>query len=264
MQVDALVLSGGLNSEALRASCGCEKEALITIGNRPMVEYVVNALKHTPEVGRIVVAGPYADLQSIFGQDSSLLLAEGGSNVIGTLQKGLEVLQAKVKQSEQPQRMVVVTTGDIPMITPEAIGDFLHLCQNRIGDIYYPVVSREVSERKYPGVVRTYVRLREGQFTGGNLLLVNPAIVDKCAKLAEKMVERRKNPLALSRLLGWRFVLKLLLRTLSLAEAETKVSELLGVRGVAVISNYAEVGVDVDKPGDLQLARRILETVNIS
>lgn len=259
MPVDAIVLAGGLNSEALKASSGCEKEALITIGNRPMVEYVVNALKHTPEVGRIVVAGPYADLLSIFGLNSGLLLAEGGSSAIATMQKGLEALQTELKGRGLPQRMVVVTTGDIPMITPEAIGDFLRLCQGRNSDICYPVVTREISERKYPGVTRTYVRLREGQFTGGNLLLVNPAIVPKCAELAEKIVQRRKNPLALSRLLGWGFVLRFLLHNLSLAEVETKVSELLGVKGAAVVSNYAEVGVDVDKPGDLQLARQFLE-----
>lgn len=259
MQVDALVLAGGLNSESLKVSSGCEKEALITIGNRPMVEYVVNALKHTPEVCRIVVAGHRDDLDSIFGGDPDLILTEGGSNAITTLQRGLESLNAKTIELNYPQKMVIVTTGDIPMITPEAIGDFLRLCKKRTGNIYYPIVTREISESKYPGVVRTYVRLREGQFTGGNLILVDPVSVSHCADIAKKIVQRRKNPLALSKLLGWRFVLKFLFHTLTLEEVEEKVSRMLGVRGVAIISNYAEVGVDVDKPADLQLVRRILE-----
>jgi molybdopterin-guanine dinucleotide biosynthesis protein A len=259
VQVDAVVLAGGLNSDSLRASCGYEKEALITIGNRPMVEYVVNALKHTPQVGRIVVAGHRDDLTSIFGSDPSLIISDSGPSSVATLQKGLETLQAKTPDHSQTQRMVIVTTGDIPMITPEAIDDFLHLCQKRKGDLYYPVVTRENSECKYPGVIRTYVRLREGQFTGGNLILVDPAIVAQCSAMADRIVQRRKNPLALCKLLGWRFVMKFLFRTLNLAEVEDKVSNMMGIKGVAVISSYAEVGVDVDKPGDLQLVRRILE-----
>ena len=34
-----------------------------------------------------------------------------------------------------------------------------------------------------------------------------------------------------------------------------------GIRGRAIISPYAEVGVDVDKPSDLELAHRYLSDV---
>ena len=259
VQVDAVILAGGLNPKLLKESSGCDSEALITIGNRPMVEYVVNALKHTPEIGRIVIAGHRDNLTTVFGDNSELILVEGGESAVSTLQKGLQALS--IQDSGFLSRMVLVTAGDIPMITPEAISDFIRQAQKREGDLYYPVVTREASERKYPGVARTYVHLREGEFTGGNLILVNPEIVPRCAFLADKMVERRKNPLALSRLLGWRFVLKFLFRSLSLPEVEAKVSEMLGIKGVAVISDYPEVGVDIDKPGDLQLARQILEAI---
>lgn len=259
MQVDAVVLAGGLNCGLLQKYSTARSEALIPIGGRPMVEYVVNALKHTAAVRRIAVAGPCKDLAPVFSRDPAVLIVEGGDTAIATLLKGVEALEKFSSPKADAFPWVLIATSDIPMITPEAIEDFLRLCQMREGEVYYPVVRREASEKKYPGVKRTYVRLREGSFTGGNLLLVDKRVIARCVPLAEKIVARRKNPLALSQLLGLRFVFKFLLRRLSLAEAEAKMSALLGVKGVAVVSEYAEVGVDVDKPSDLQLARRLLE-----
>ncbi|NPV92641.1 MAG: NTP transferase domain-containing protein [Firmicutes bacterium] len=256
MQVDAVVLAGGLNCGPLREYSSTESEALIPIGNRPMVEYVVSALKHTPEVKRVVVAGPLSELEKVFSATDSITLIEGGQSAVITLQMGIRAL--KDEGVGTAANGVLVTAADIPMITPEAISDFLQLCRQREGDLYYPVVSKAANEYKYPGVKRTYVPMKEGLFTGGNLILINPEIIDRCAPMAEKMVARRKDPMALSQLLGFRFLLKFLLRQLTLEEAEVKVSELLGIRGVAVISSYPEVGVDVDKPSDLQLARRLL------
>lgn len=66
-------------------------------------------------------------------------------------------------------------------------------------------------------------------------------------------VAMRKNPLKLSRLLGFKFILKLLFNRLSMAEIEERVRLILGFRGVAVVSPYPEVGIDVDKPQDLAL-----------
>lgn len=256
MQVDAVVLAGGLNCGPLKDYCSAESEAMITIGNRPMVEYVVSALNHTPQVNRIVVAGPLRELKKVFENTPSVILIEGGVSAVKTLQLGINALAGD--KSPDAAKWILVTAADIPLITPEAISDFLELCGRSRGDIYYPVVRKEANDRKYPGVKRTYVRLKEGRFTGGNLMLVDTRIVERCAPLAEKMVERRKDPVALSRLLGWKFLFRFLLRQLTLGEAEAKVSALLGAKGVAVISDYAEVGVDVDKPSDLQLARRLL------
>ena len=65
--------------------------------------------------------------------------------------------------------------------------------------------------------------------------------------------------IGLCRLLGLKFVIKFLLRSLTLKEAEEKVSRLLGgIKGIVVISQHPEVGVDVDKPGDYELALKTI------
>jgi hypothetical protein len=107
-------------------------------------------------------------------------------------------------------------------------------------------------------VKRTYIHFKEGIYTGGNLFLLNPWIVEPCAPKVEKFIAYRKNPIKLAGLLGWSFVFRFFTKSLSLSELETKVSGLWGIKGRVVIAPYPEIGIDVDKPSDLQLARAAL------
>ncbi|MEQ8237081.1 MAG: hypothetical protein ABRQ23_09900, partial [Syntrophomonadaceae bacterium] len=125
-------------------------------------------------------------------------------------------------------------------------------------DVYYPITSRAVNERKFPGVRRTYVKLKEGVFTGGNLFLLRSQVIPACVEIGEKLVARRKNPLAIAQLFGLGLVLSYLLGRLSIKQAEKRFYKVSGVRGKGIISPYAEVGVDVDKPDDLKLAQKFL------
>ena len=91
------------------------------------------------------------------------------------------------------------------------------------------------------------------------MALVSPDIIEKCSEIIERAIAMRKNPLQLSRLLGFRFIIKFLLNQLSLREIEARVQDVLHCRGVGVISPYPQVGIDVDKPSDLELVRQVLE-----
>jgi hypothetical protein len=153
---------------------------------------------------------------------------------------------------------VLVLTSDIPLITPEALEDFLQQCVKREADIYYSFVPKEAIEEKYPGVHRTYVRLSDGTFTGGNVVLINPQVVLERGQRILQAVQLRKHPVKLCRMLGFKFLLKLMRGKLSVAEIEKRVGEILGFIGAGIVSNYPEVGVDVDKPSDLELAKAFL------
>ncbi|MDX9871979.1 MAG: 4-diphosphocytidyl-2C-methyl-D-erythritol kinase, partial [Clostridia bacterium] len=151
-----------------------------------------------------------------------------------------------------------IVTGDLPLLTTEAVDHFLAAGLSREGDLFYPVVAREANEEKYPGVQRTYVNLQDGVYTGGNLFLIDPVIIDRALPVAEKLVQYRKKPVKLASCIGWGVLVRYLLGRLSLAEAEEAVSKLMGIRGTVIVSPYPEVGIDVDKDSDLTLAKRLL------
>jgi len=249
--VDAVVLAGGLNNGRLKKCSPARFEALITIGTRAMVDYVVHALQHCPRVGRIVVVGPAEELAFRFNSGAVNVVA-ARDGIIKNIEAGLECLPEA--------KRVLLVTSDIPLLTAGIVENFLNLCGAMDADLYYPVVSRSAVERRFASARRTYVALKEGVFTGGNLFLVNPAAFACCVGKGEQLIDLRKSPLKLSRLLGGGFMLKFLFRFLTIGEVQEKVSQLLGIKGVAVISNDPEIGVDVDKPGDLDLVTRILET----
>lgn len=248
---DAIILAGGENKKQFLGLSSQHYEALIEIAGQPMVTFVAKALAASGAVNRILVIGPEAALrQCAFPPQVSLLA--GGSTMMETIQIGIAALGH--------QQKVLIATADIPLLTAEAVNDFLDQCSRMDADFYYPIISQEKNEQSYPSTRRTYVRLREGTFTGGNIFLVNPDVVSRSLPVANRIIENRKKPLTLCSILGWSFVIKFLTRTLSIAEVEARVSELLKLRGAVIHSQFPELGIDVDKPSDLVLVRAAIFT----
>ncbi|MCL6638447.1 MAG: nucleotidyltransferase family protein [Firmicutes bacterium] len=248
--VDALVLAGSFNNGPLKDVSPARFEALIPIGGKPMVEYVVEALRASGQIDRIVLVGPPDGLKPL-GSGPKTTVAGSAGGIMENIEAGLVHLPGS--------RRVLLATSDIPLLTGEAVDDFIAGCGDMKGDLYYPIIGREVVEKRFPNTRRTYVTLKEGVFTGGNLFLINPAVFRQCMENGRRIIAQRKNPLGLCRLLGLSFVVKFLLRLVTIAEAQKKVSQLLGIDGRVVLSRFPEVGVDVDKPGDLELVKQAIE-----
>ena len=244
--IDALVLAGSPNNGALHTCSPVSYEALIPINGKLMLDYVLEALRPCSRIGRIVIVGPKDELTAHFNDsDNNTVLVEHGRELTENVLLGLKHLPG----AEQ----VLLLTSDIPLITTQAIEDFLDLCAGEDADLYYPIVAREEVEKRFQSAQRTYVQLKEGVYTGGNICLFKPAAMEECIPRGRKLVDARKNPLQLCRLVGFVFMIKFLMKSITLAEAQFMVSRLLGLQGRVVISRYPEVGVDVDKPSDLAL-----------
>jgi molybdopterin-guanine dinucleotide biosynthesis protein A len=256
MQYDAVVLAGGESSGELRKIAPYDNEALIIIGKYPMIYYIYHALRQSALVDRIVVSGPVDSLRSLLPRDDRLYFVPGGENAVASFTQAADFL----KEQGIGENLLILP-ADIPFITAEAIDDFIGRSQETEAEFYYSITRREVNEEKFPGVKRTYVKLQDGVFTGGNLFILRSQAIDRVLDLACQLVQRRKNPIAMGKLFGLGLVFKYLFGRLSIAMVEKRFQEMMGIRGRAIISPYAEVGVDVDKPSDLELAHRYLSDV---
>lgn len=214
-----------------------------------MLDYVILALKNVRTINRIIVVGPESLLTANMREKVSSIVNQGNSWE-ESLINGLNALEM--------EDSVLLVTSDIPLITKEAVEDFLVSCKTRKGDIYYAYVSKEVNEQKYPGVQRTYVKLREGVFTGGNLALLAPRVIRDNFETFKKAAAMRKKPLQLCSLLGWKCMYKLVFGKLAIHEIEERVAKIFNFTAIGVASSYPEVGIDVDKPSDLRLAKEVL------
>ena len=244
---DVVVLAGTGKATELTMEEGVNNKAFIEINGKQMLAYVLEALKSVDEISRIAVVGPPKELAPLAESYGFLAVAEAGS-IPENLRKGIDALQ--------PQQHFLIASADIPFLTAEAVVDFLGACSPYDQDLYYPIVSKELNERRFPGVQRTYVTLRDGIFTGGNLFLANPNGMNTALPRLERFFSLRKSPVRLAGLLGFGFLIKLLTKRLTLSELENRFSSLFQLQGKAVISNHPEIGTDVDKPTDLALTRK--------
>jgi GTP:adenosylcobinamide-phosphate guanylyltransferase len=249
-RTNAVVLAGGKASQEITAMTGVANRALLPLGDRTMLDYVVDALAGSASIENICVVGDvptngrYAvvmDQGSLFDNLLAGLVAAGGAHVL-------------------------VATADIPFITPAAIDDFVAAAHRRNADIAYPIVSMESCRKRFDGMKRTSVRLKEGVFTGGNIMLLRTEFVASRRDRIRQAYAARKDILRLGALLGPVLLLRLLLSqtiapsALTLPIAEAAVANVLGdgARVAAIITDYPEIGTDVDKPEDIEIARRLL------
>ena len=245
--VDVVVLAGRRNEGELKAVSQVAWEALVPIAGKPMAAWVLDALKASGVAERIVVVGPEELAPFLREQDAVITPSD---DLIENVRRGAHAVSL--------QHPLLVATSDIPMLTPAAVAAFVAAAASVPAEFHYPVVLRQDVEKRFPGNKRTYVKLADGTFTGGNIVLLDPRSAPRAIGVAEELVAMRKKPWRLALKLGTGFMLRLLLGRATVAEAEGRFSRLLGVVSRAVPLPYAEIGVDVDHPGDVPFCEREL------
>lgn len=252
--LDAVVLAGAPNTGRLSEISDEQYEALIDLGGKPIVRYPVEALLAARTIGPVVVVGPPAELkEALAGLDVEIIPPTGGM-----FENALAGCRHIAARAGERNRLVFFASADSPLITPEVVDGLVETCLARGGDLFYPVLERSVMEAKFPSTRRTYGRLRDGTYTGGNVFLVDAAVLERERSTAEALIRARKNPLKLAQTLGFTFLVRLLLGRLTVPELETHVSKTFNLTARAVIAPWAEIGIDVDKPEDLELVREHL------
>ncbi len=247
MKIDAVVLAGRENTGKLAEGSQEKLEANIDIAGKPMVAYILETLKAVASVGQVYLIGPRDGLSQY--EDEQVRLVPPGGSLFENVQIGLAHVETE---------FAIICASDIPLVTPPIVEDLLAKCLATGADFCYPVSDKKDCDAAFPGVKRTYVTLKEGTYTGGNIFFVRKAVAQQAWPMVEKMIAYRKQPLKMASVLGFGLLLKLLLKQAKVVEFERKVGHILGMKPKAILGVSPEIGVDVDKPSDLELCRRIL------
>lgn len=244
---DAIVLAGGKTCRQLARYT--PYEACLPIGGKPMVHHVVRALLDAPSIERVSVLGPVTILETL-NLPQQVTIAEGAPAIEGALARALELAE---------NRPFLLASADIPLLRASAVEYFWQNAQRERADLAYPIVRREQIEEQYPHARRTYVRLADGTFTGGNLLYVSGGASDALLRVAKRIFAVRKKPWRIAKLFGIRFCLSFLLGKLSAADIEQHLTELWGRRCRALIMPHADLAMDVDKLSDYHLINKYMK-----
>ncbi|MGI6642949.1 MAG: nucleotidyltransferase family protein [Bacillota bacterium] len=246
-EIEAVVLAARPNDGRLAGESQEPYEANIDIAGQPMVKYVLDALNDIPSVVKIHLIGPAEGIARYKGGKVETL--EPGKDLFDNVRLGISAAQTEC---------VLICASDVPLVTKPIVEAFIQRCLESEADFCYPVLEKGDCDKAFPGTERTYVTTKEGSFTGGNLLMVRKSALTRAWPMVERMITYRKSPFKMAMALGPVLLIKFLLKTVSIAELEQKVGRLLEMKPKAILNVAPEIGIDVDKPSDLELCRRIL------
>lgn len=222
-------------------------KALLEIQGKPMIQWVLDAISGAKLVERVVVVGlpPFTNLNC----SKPLTILPDQHGLLENLKAGIDEI---LKQDPQTVQLLA-GSSDIPSITSEMVDWLVQTVLESDHDIYYNVIERSVMEKRFPGSNRSYTHLKNLEVCGGDFNAVRASIVSANNSLYTRLIDARKSSLRQASLLGYDTLFMLLLRQLSISEAAEKVSKKLGIKGRAILCPYPEMGMDVDKPHQLEI-----------
>ena len=249
--MDAIVTAGGVPQpgEPLYEYTQGISKALLDVAGKPMIQWVLDALCDAKLVDRVVVMG--------LPPDSGLTCPKVESYIpsLGDMVTNIRAGVVEVLRLNPQAQHVLVVSSDIPAITGEMADWIVSTASQTDEDAYYNVISRQVMEARFPASKRSYIRLKDVEVCGADMNVLATRLVTTNDEIWIKIVAARKNALKQAALLGFDTLLLLLFHAVSLEGAVKKATKRLHITGRAILSPYAEVGMDVDKPHQLEILR---------
>lgn len=246
----AIVLAGQRPGvDPLAAHFGETYKALVPVAGEAMVTRVVRTLSATPRIGRIVV----------LGQDPDVLreaVSAGGAAEIIASKAGISESILSVVGTPAAPWPVLVTTADHPLLTQSMLSAFL--AQTGASDVAIGMVERGVVLAAYPDNRRTWLKFRDGHWSGANLFALRSDAALGALRLWAEAERDRKKAWKLFLYFGPWLALRAISRSVSLQDALVVAGKRLGLVAKLVPLAHAEAAIDVDKLSDHALAEVIL------
>ena len=249
--LDAIVIAGGIPQpdEPLYPYTQGQPKALLDVAGKPMVQWVLDALCGAQSINNVVMIGLEANSGVSCDKIRSYIPSEGG--IFANVRSGVkEVLRLDPKAHH-----MAIVSADIPSILPEHIDWVVNTAMQSDVDLSYNMIRREVMEARFPGSKRTYIKFKDAAVCGGDLNVVRTMTVTSNDHLWEEIIEARKNALKQAMLIGIDTLFLLMFRMLTVDHAVKRIAQKMNMTGRALDCPYAEIGMDVDKPHQLELMR---------
>ncbi|MCA8888331.1 MAG: nucleotidyltransferase family protein [Parvularculaceae bacterium] len=252
--MEALVLAGRRSGEKdpLAGIEDVAHKALLTAGGKTLIARVVEALAHSGRIGVIRIAAP----EDVQGAISEALSPFTGWTFTAPESSPAATISAAIEQMGGSGGLVV-TTCDHALLTSEMVREFLD--DAHIHDAAAACVEKDNYLRRFPDSQRTFITLKGFAFSGANLFWFAGPSAAPLAAFWRRLEQNRKKPLKMAREIGVFTALRYFMGAMTKRRLEATLTKKTGVRAALVTLQTPEAAIDVDKPADLALVRKILE-----
>lgn len=253
--MDAIITAGGIPKpdDLLYPYTKGKSKALIDVAGKPMIQWVLDAIGAIEAIDHVLIVG--IERTEDIKCAKPLFFIPNQGPMLNNIRAGIK--EAVIQKPETA--FVMLLSSDIPAITGEMLDWAVESAGSQDADIFYSVVPRQVMETNFPESNRTYVRLKDMELCGGDVFIIRSEVATGRDEIWNKLIATRKNIFKQAALIGFDTLILLLLKRMTLDRLVNTISKRLDLKGKVMISPYAEVGMDIDKPFQLEIVSEYLE-----
>jgi spore coat polysaccharide biosynthesis protein SpsF (cytidylyltransferase family) len=260
LRVVAVLFSVGQTENAIKQFREVPNIDLLDVNGEPMISHVYKALRASKYIDKIVVvaAAEVGEALNLQAAACTTFLEDKG-DAAENVQFGIDQVATDDLVMFVPSDLVLVTTKGLDRLIERVMAE-------KDADIFFPLVSREICEEKYPEERRTYARFKEGQYTGAHIEFLRPKLfldnADQVEAQKDKLYDvyyMRKNTLGVVRFLGIKLTLKYIFGSLSPSDVEEHVFDKYSVTAKTLYWDDPDLSTDLSEPNDIKMIQRVLE-----
>jgi GTP:adenosylcobinamide-phosphate guanylyltransferase len=253
--VTAILLAGARPTpDPLALAAGVPVKPLAPVAGRPMIDYPARALLDHPAVGQLVILTQRPDLYAAdpatawLANDPRVRFETGGQGIASSL---LALLQ----RGDLPYPLLL-TTADHVLLDTAMLDQFVGEAAG--ADVAVAMVERRTLLARYPQSRRTWLKFRDGWWSGANLFWFGSDMARRIIALWQQVEQDRKKGWKIVTAFGPVALLGALLRISTLRGGIARVGRRFGLTARLVAMAKPEACIDADKPDDVTLIEAIL------
>ncbi|MGE4322939.1 MAG: nucleotidyltransferase family protein [Sphingobium sp.] len=253
--ITAILLAGARPlPDPLARAAGVAVKALVPVAGDPMINRPARALLDHPAIGRVIVLTQSPDLlvedaaTAWLADHPRVMFERGGAGIASSLLALLDRPDVTFP--------LLMTTADHVLLDRAMLDQMV--TQASGADIAVAMVERRTLLARYPASRRTWLKFRDGWWSGANLFWFGSTAARPAIALWQDVEQDRKKGWKVLAAFGPLPLLGALLRILTLRGGIARMGRRMGLTARLVAMDQAEACIDADKPADVALIESIL------
>jgi len=253
--VTAILLAGSRPvPDPLAQAAGVAAKPLVPVAGIAMIDYPARALVAHPAIGRVLILTQSPDLFT--GTPATAWLADHPKVAFETSGAGIaSSLLALMDRADLPFPLLL-TTADHVLLDSAMLDQFI--AQATGADIAVAMVERDTLLARYPASRRTWLKFRDGWWSGANIFWFGSAKARPVIALWQDVEQDRKKGWKILAAFGPFALIGAALRLLTLRGGIARIGRRFGLVARLVAMDKAEACIDADKAEDVALIESIL------
>ncbi|NML11332.1 NTP transferase domain-containing protein [Sphingobium sp. AR-3-1] len=254
--ITAILLAGARPiADPLAIAAGVPVKPLVPVGGEPMINRPARSLLDHPAIGQVIVLTQRPD---VFAADpATAWLADHPRVRFETGGQGIASSLLALLETGDVPFPILLTTADHVLLDGAMLDQFVAEASG--ADIAVAMVERATLLARYPDSRRTWLKFRDGWWSGANIFWFGSNKARPVIALWQEVEQDRKKGWKILAAFGPFALMGALLRILTLRGGIARIGLKFGLTARLVAMDSPEACIDADKPADVTLIETILK-----